>query len=291
MATIKDDPSIEDSSYQNGSGTFFLLHPRFNCFAFEVGSVLSSLRDALTLLGTRSVIHFIGRFVLPQFRPLSSRPERLCRDSKSLVWATCRVEHNRCSRGQRHTCMPALVSDANTSSMDASDRLPRCRTSWMYYIYLAEAPSCLFEHTLIQVIIFPTLFFYLISTYIMPHYRYVSWSDSLTMAPTYPPPGAGTDYPSPATSRRASVCFSDMSSSRRGSMVGFASEMESTGHWQSVGSESKSPLAQFGFFKSLTDKKTTRGLHLFRLISQSAHASQMVKRPRDEVQSRTANQL
>jgi hypothetical protein len=35
--------------------------------------------------------------------------------------------------------------------------------------------------------------------------------------------------------------------------------MESKGQWQSLGSESKSPLAQFGFFKNLTEKKTTRG--------------------------------
>jgi hypothetical protein len=52
-----------------------------------------------------------------------------------------------------------------------------------------------------------------------------------------------------------------MNPSRRGSLAGFASEMESTGQWQSVGSESKSPLAQFGFLKGLTEKKTTRGLH------------------------------
>ncbi|KAF2035837.1 hypothetical protein EK21DRAFT_53662 [Setomelanomma holmii] len=78
------------------------------------------------------------------------------------------------------------------------------------------------------------------------------------MAPTYPPSGAGTDYPSPAASRRASECFSELGGSRRGSMAGFASEMESTGQWQSIGSESKSPLAQFGFFKNLTEKKTTR---------------------------------
>ncbi|OAG16095.1 hypothetical protein CC77DRAFT_945447 [Alternaria alternata] len=80
------------------------------------------------------------------------------------------------------------------------------------------------------------------------------------MAPTYPPPGAANEYPSPAASRRPSECFSEMSmsSSRRGSLAGFASDMESTGQWQSIGSESKSPLAQFGFFKSLTDKKTTR---------------------------------
>ncbi|KAI4613264.1 hypothetical protein J4E83_007676 [Alternaria metachromatica] len=80
------------------------------------------------------------------------------------------------------------------------------------------------------------------------------------MAPTYPPSGAAIEYPSPAASRRASECFSEvsMSSSRRGSLAGFASDMESTGQWQSLGSESKSPLAQFGFFKGLTDKKTTR---------------------------------
>ncbi|KAJ4372262.1 hypothetical protein N0V83_004036 [Neocucurbitaria cava] len=80
------------------------------------------------------------------------------------------------------------------------------------------------------------------------------------MAPNYPPTGATNDYPSPAASRRPSECFSEMSmsGSRRGSLAGFASDMESTGQWQSIGSESKSPLAQFGFFKSLTEKKTTR---------------------------------
>jgi hypothetical protein len=37
--------------------------------------------------------------------------------------------------------------------------------------------------------------------------------------------------------------------------------MENKGQWQSIGSESnsKSPLANFGFFKNLTEKKTTRG--------------------------------
>ena len=98
----------------------------------------------------------------------------------------------------------------------------------------------------------------------MSHNRYMSWSDAhaLTMAPNYSPVGATNDYPSPAASRRPSECFSEMSmnSSRRGSLAGFASDMESTGQWQSIGSESKSPLAQFGFFKSLTEKKTTRGL-------------------------------
>ncbi|EFQ93194.1 hypothetical protein PTT_09501 [Pyrenophora teres f. teres 0-1] len=94
------------------------------------------------------------------------------------------------------------------------------------------------------------------------HNRFVSWPEThvLTMAPTYPPPGAVNEYPSPAASRRPSECFSEMSmdSSRRGSLAGFASDMESTGQWQSLGSDTKSPLAQFGFFKSLTDKKTTR---------------------------------
>ncbi|KAF1944075.1 hypothetical protein EJ02DRAFT_420653 [Clathrospora elynae] len=80
------------------------------------------------------------------------------------------------------------------------------------------------------------------------------------MAPNYPPPGAANDYPSPTASRRPSECFSEMTmgSSRRGSLAGFASDMESTGQWQSIGSEPKSPLGQFGFFKSLTEKKTTR---------------------------------
>ncbi|KAH9879109.1 hypothetical protein J1614_002544 [Plenodomus biglobosus] len=96
----------------------------------------------------------------------------------------------------------------------------------------------------------------------MSHNRYMSWPDAriLTMAPNYPPVGTATDYPSPAASRRPSECLSEVSmgSSRRGSLVGFVSELESTGQWQSLGSESKSPLAQFGLFKSLTDKKTRR---------------------------------
>ena len=97
----------------------------------------------------------------------------------------------------------------------------------------------------------------------MSHNRYMSWSDGLTMAPTYPPTGPAVDYPSPA-SRRPSDCFSEMSmpGSRRGSSAGFVSDMENKGQWQSIGSESKSPLASFGFFKNLTgEKKTTRGMH------------------------------
>ncbi|KAF2636632.1 hypothetical protein P280DRAFT_146339 [Massarina eburnea CBS 473.64] len=98
----------------------------------------------------------------------------------------------------------------------------------------------------------------------MAHNRYMSWSDAgvLTMAPTYPPAGASVEYPSPV-SRRASECFSVASEapgSRRGSAAGFASEMESKGQWQSLGnnSDSKSPLSNFTFFKSLSEKKTTR---------------------------------
>ncbi|KAF2187828.1 hypothetical protein K469DRAFT_108003 [Zopfia rhizophila CBS 207.26] len=97
----------------------------------------------------------------------------------------------------------------------------------------------------------------------MSHHRYMSWSDVLTIAPTYPPSGAAVEYPSPA-SRRPSECFSEMSvsNSRRGSSAGFVSEMEGKGQWSSIGSESansKSPLANFGFFKNLTgEKKTTR---------------------------------
>jgi hypothetical protein len=120
----------------------------------------------------------------------------------------------------------------------------------------------------------------------------MSWSSGLTMAPSYPPLGAGTDYPSPTASRRASECLSDMSTSRRGSLAGFASEMESTGQWQSIGSESKSPLAQFGFFKNLTEKKTTRGLHhLDETVRAILMQTQMANRQRGEVPSPTANQL
>jgi hypothetical protein len=126
----------------------------------------------------------------------------------------------------------------------------------------------------------------------MSHNRYMSWSSGLTMAPSYPPLGAGTDYPSPTASRRASECLSDMSTSRRGSLAGFASEMESTGQWQSIGSESKSPLAQFGFFKNLTEKKTTRGLHhLDETVRAILMQTQMANRQRGEVPSPTANQL
>ncbi|KAH8630891.1 hypothetical protein IG631_15468 [Alternaria alternata] len=127
----------------------------------------------------------------------------------------------------------------------------------------------------------------------MSHARYMSWPDAhvLTMAPTYPPPGAANEYPSPAASRRPSECFSEMSmsSSRRGSLAGFASDMESTGQWQSIGSESKSPLAQFGFFKSLTDKKTTRGLSTMVLALSVTDSCKMANRQREEDLNRTAN--
>jgi predicted nucleic acid-binding Zn ribbon protein len=129
----------------------------------------------------------------------------------------------------------------------------------------------------------------------MSHNRYMSWPDAhaLTMAPNYPPAGATNEYPSPAASRRPSECFSEMSmsSSRRGSLAGFASDMESTGQWQSIGSESKSPLAQFGFFKSLTEKKTTRGLLIVESLSlRTTDKYQMVKRRRGEARSQTASQ-
>jgi hypothetical protein len=120
----------------------------------------------------------------------------------------------------------------------------------------------------------------------------MSWSSGLTMAPSYPPPGAGTDYPSPTASRRASECFSDMSNSRRGSLAGFASELESTGQWQSVGSESKGPLAQFGFLKNLTEKKTTRGLQLqHNTLGAILMEAQMVNRQREGAPSPTASLL
>jgi hypothetical protein len=80
------------------------------------------------------------------------------------------------------------------------------------------------------------------------------------MAPTYPPPGAAVEYPSPV-SRRPSECYSEAAGSRRGSAAGFASDMEGKGQWQSIGSnsDSKSPLANFAFLKGITEKKTTRG--------------------------------
>jgi hypothetical protein len=74
-------------------------------------------------------------------------------------------------------------------------------------------------------------------------------------------------------------------------LAGFASDMESTGQWQSIGSESKSPLAQFGFFKSLTEKKTTRGLLIVESLSlRTTDKYQMVKRRRGEARSQTASQ-
>jgi nitrous oxide reductase accessory protein NosL len=81
------------------------------------------------------------------------------------------------------------------------------------------------------------------------------------MAPTYHPSAAAAEYPSPA-SRRPSECFSEMSmpGSRRGSAANYVSDMENQGQWQSLSGDSKSPLASFGFFKGLTEKKTTRGL-------------------------------
>jgi hypothetical protein len=148
--------------------------------------------------------------------------------------------------------------------------------SWMDYIYLAVllSPHVQAPHNHAYCNFSFSLFFLsVILLYIMSHNRYMSWPDALTMAPSYPPPGAGTEYPSPAASRRASECFSDMNPSRRGSLAGFASEMESTGQWQSIGSESKSPLAQFGFFKNLTEKKTTRGLHVLQHTLHDTHES------------------
>lgn len=84
-----------------------------------------------------------------------------------------------------------------------------------------------------------------------------SWTDSLTRMPGVSPSGTAVEYVAPA-SRRSSLCPSD--GARRDSSVGFVSVMESNGQWSLIGSESKSPLAQFSFFKNLTEKKTTRGL-------------------------------
>ena len=76
------------------------------------------------------------------------------------------------------------------------------------------------------------------------------------MMPGYSPCGHAIEYPSPV-SRRPSLCPTD--EHRRDSLIGFVPAVESKGQWLSTGSESKSPLAQFGFFKSVNDK-TTRGL-------------------------------
>jgi hypothetical protein len=111
------------------------------------------------------------------------------------------------------------------------------------------------------------------------------------MAPTYPPSGAAAEYPSPA-SRRQSECFSEMSNSRRGSSAGFVSEMESKGQWQSIGSDSnsKSPLANFGFFKSLSgEKKTTRGMTLYDHVNYLANCGQMDSQQRGEAPSLIVN--
>ncbi|KAF2013126.1 hypothetical protein BU24DRAFT_434247 [Aaosphaeria arxii CBS 175.79] len=74
--------------------------------------------------------------------------------------------------------------------------------------------------------------------------------------------GPAVDYPSPA-SRRASECFSEISTidSRRGSLASFGSDVETRPQWHLTASDSgnsKSPLANLGFLKNLTEKKTTR---------------------------------
>ncbi|KAJ4344175.1 hypothetical protein N0V95_006290 [Ascochyta clinopodiicola] len=89
----------------------------------------------------------------------------------------------------------------------------------------------------------------------MSNAQYAPWSDSLILMPAYSSCGTAVEYPSPA-SRRPSLCLPD--GGRRDSSIGFVSAMESKGQWSSIGSEPRSPLAQFGFFKSLTEKKTTR---------------------------------
>ena len=77
----------------------------------------------------------------------------------------------------------------------------------------------------------------------------------LTVAPAYSSCGTAYAHSSPTS---LSPCESDYT---RGGPVGFVSHMESKGHWQ-TGSEPRSPLSQFGFFKSLTEKKT-RGWHIY----------------------------
>lgn len=103
----------------------------------------------------------------------------------------------------------------------------------------------------------------------MSNIQYLSWSDPLILAPAYSSSGTAVEYPSPV-SRRPSFCPSE--GGRRDSSVGLVSALESKGRCHSIGSDSRSPLAQFGFFKNLTEKKTTRGMRsvikssTFRLI-------------------------
>ncbi|KAH6638075.1 hypothetical protein C7974DRAFT_374673 [Boeremia exigua] len=73
--------------------------------------------------------------------------------------------------------------------------------------------------------------------------------------PGYSPCDTAIEY-TPQASRRPSLCPPE--GCRRDSSVGFVSAMESKGQWSSAGSESKSPLSQFGFLKNLSEKKTTR---------------------------------
>jgi hypothetical protein len=72
---------------------------------------------------------------------------------------------------------------------------------------------------------------------------------TLTMAPAYSPCGTAYGNSSPVS---LSPCESEY---KRGGPVGYVSHMESKGQWR-TGSEPRSPLSQFGFFKSLTEKKT-----------------------------------
>ncbi|KAJ8112208.1 hypothetical protein OPT61_g5369 [Boeremia exigua] len=89
----------------------------------------------------------------------------------------------------------------------------------------------------------------------MSNEHYLSWPGLLTMMPHHSPRDTAIEYPSPM-SRRTSVCLPD--GCRRDSSIGYVSATESKGQWSSIGSESKSPLAQFGFFKNLNETKTTR---------------------------------
>ena len=133
---------------------------------------------------------------------------------------------------------------------------PPCtmRRAWLHMCASASAmPSQALIHTFIVI------FIPLNARPLMSNTRYISWSESLTMMPGYSPSGTAIEYPSPI-SRQPSFCPSD--GGRRDSSIGFVSAMESKGQWSSIGSESKSPLAQFGFFKNLADKKTTRGSYI-----------------------------
>lgn len=93
------------------------------------------------------------------------------------------------------------------------------------------------------------------------------WKEDLTMSVVAcSPPMHQPDYRRPSVYQMLSPPDSTSDGQQRRQSTGsVASLSENRDHWIAVGSESassKSPLASFGFFKNLTEKKTTRGMFL-----------------------------